>query len=152
MTEGRIRAVCAADLAAALALVSSHFGPTGARSLTYCYREAPRLTFCFEEAGEIVGVCFGYPSHLTGDATAILEGLAVRVAWKGRGVGTRMLAHFEEAAGEAGYARVQLGAIEDAATHFYLRRGYRIAAVGDRCEGAKHTVLFRAVSPRARTR
>jgi GNAT superfamily N-acetyltransferase len=115
----------------------------------YCYHAAPRLTFCCEAASEIVGVCFGYPSS-TGDATAILEGLAVRTTRKGRGVGTRMLAHFEEAAGQAGYTCVQLGAIEGAATRFYLRRGYRIAAAGERSQAAKHIVLFRTVPPQTR--
>jgi len=146
MNEGRLRAVTAADLTAALALASGCFGPTGARSLMYCYHAAPRLTFCCEAASEIVGVCFGYPSS-TGDATVILEGLAVRAARRGRGLGTRMLAHFEEAAGEEGYADVQLGATEDAATRFYLRRGYRIADAGERCQAAKHIVLFRTVPP-----
>lgn len=148
MNEGRVRAVTAADLTATLALASTCFGPTGARSLMYCYHVAPRLTFCCESAREIVGVCFGYPSSI-GDATAILEGLAVKTTRKGRGVGTHMLAHFEEAAGEEGYACVQLGAIEGAATRFYLRRGYRIADAGERCKVAKHIVLSRTVPPQA---
>ena len=145
MTEGRIRAVRAADLTKALVLAGSCFGLAGERSLTSCYQVAPGFTFCYEAASEIVCVCFGYPS-LTDDATAILEGLAVLAAWTGRGVGTRMLAHFEHAACEAGYAGVQLGAIEGAASRFYLRRGYQIATPSGRGQAAKHIVLFKAVA------
>lgn len=145
MTDGRVRAVQGADLMTALTVASNCFGPAGARSLVYCYQAAPQLTFCCEAASEIVGVCFGY-SSLTGDATVILEGLAVTAAWRGRGVGVRMLAYFEDTARETGYACVQLGTVEGAVSQFYLRRGYQIAIANEQCQAAKHIILFKAIT------
>jgi N-acetylglutamate synthase-like GNAT family acetyltransferase len=117
-----IRIACATDLDAAGALADGCFGPIGGRSLRYCHGAAPQLTFCCEAAGGIVGVCFGYPSS-TEEATAILDCLAV--AHTGRGIGTRLLTHFEKAAREADHASVQLGAEEGEPSRFYLRRGYQ---------------------------
>lgn len=140
-----IRTVCAADLDAAIALADGYFGPIGGRSLRYCHEEAPQLTFCCDAAGEIVGVCCGYPSS-TVEATAILDCLAVTAAEKGRGIGTRLLIHFEEAAREADNSSVQLGAEEGEPSHFYLRRGYRTVAA-DPAQAPGHVILSKTLMP-----
>jgi N-acetylglutamate synthase-like GNAT family acetyltransferase len=119
-----IRTVGIPDLDAAIALADSYFGPIGGRSLRHCHRAAPQLTFCCETAGEIVGVCCGYPSSAE-EATAILDCLAVAPIYKGRGIGTRLLIHFEKAAREADIAFVQLGVEEGEPSRFYIRRGYQ---------------------------
>lgn len=139
MAEVSIRHVRAADLTAALALASRYFGPVGARSLAYCYQTDARLALCSEAESRIISVCFGYPS-LTDNVSAILEGLAVTIEWTGQGIATDILAQFENTACRAGYAHIQLGAIDDMAYQFYVKRGYQTADSGC-CHAREHVIL-----------
>ena len=140
-----IRIACAADLDAAVALADGCFGPIGGRSLRYCHGAAPQLTFCCEASGEIVGVCFGYRSS-TEETTAILDCLAVAAAHRGRGIGARLLTHFEKAAREADHAYVQLGAEENEPSRFYLRRGYQTLTAAP-AQAPGHVILSKTLLP-----
>jgi GNAT superfamily N-acetyltransferase len=142
---GRIRGTDAADLAAVVALTESYFGRVGGRSLRYCRENDPQLIFCLDAAEGIVGVCFGHRGR-AGDGAVILDCLAVKPSHTGRGIGTRLLAHFEEAAREADHVSVELGAEEGAPASFYRHRGYRTLAVAPACaEG--HVILSKSVLP-----
>ena len=140
-----IRIARPADLDAAVDLAEGYFGPIGVRSLRYCHGAAPRLTFCCEAAGEIVGICFGHPSSAE-EATVILDCLAVRPAHTGRGIGTRLLVHFEKAAREADHASVQLGAEEGDPSRFYLRRGYQTLTAAS-AQAPEHVILSKTLLP-----
>ena len=56
--------------------------------------------------------------------TGVLRYMAVDPAWRGRGVGSALLAALEAAARQAGLSRLRLAARE-AAVPFYRRHGYR---------------------------
>jgi GNAT superfamily N-acetyltransferase len=88
---------------------------------------APELAICCEIGHTPIAACFGYP--LPGyEQTAVLDGLAVVPEWRGRGIGSRTLEHFERICRHRRYTSIILGASEDLSVRFYLPRGYRAGA------------------------
>jgi GNAT superfamily N-acetyltransferase len=87
-----------------------------------CYRWREDTVLVAHEGGRCVGVCYATPSdgHEIG-----LAGIAVDDAVSGRGIGSQLLAAFEENVAAAGFRQVILGSAAGYAEHFYEKNGYR---------------------------
>ncbi len=81
--------------------------------------QSPELMIVALSEGRVIGALFG---STQGDHVLIGE-VAVASAWRGRGIGSRMLAELEANARRLGQHRLLLGSLEDA-TGFYLGRGF----------------------------
>lgn len=75
---------------------------------------------------ELAGIAFGWLRNLEfpGDDSFVLDGIAVRQEFQGRGIGRRMLNRFEASAKEYGAETVSVGSAEGGAEKFYIACGY----------------------------
>jgi GNAT superfamily N-acetyltransferase len=85
----------------------------------------PAGTFAVALDGERVVGCIALRRHTEADAE--IKRMWVAPTARGGGLGTALLAHAEERAGELGYRRVVLDTNDalTAAMHFYARHGYK---------------------------
>jgi predicted N-acetyltransferase YhbS len=116
-----IRSATPADETAALALVGDLL-PGMEEAFLRCAARAPELALVAVDGGDVVGVCFAEVPH-EGEGV-VLDGLAVDGTRSREGLGTRLLAAFEERVAAAGFARVSLGSAEGYVEEFYLQNGY----------------------------
>jgi GNAT superfamily N-acetyltransferase len=116
-----IRSPAPADEAGALALVGSLL-PGMEEAFGACVARAPELALVAVQGTEVVGVCFAAVPH-EGEGV-VLDGLAVDGARVREGLGSRLLAAFEERVAAAGFTRVSLGSAEGYVEDFYLQNGY----------------------------
>ena len=89
----------------------------------YARLRPPACAWVADAGGAVVGlvVCEVHADHL------LVENLAVEEAWRGRGLGGRLLARAEQAAWAAGLPEVRLytNAAMTENIAYYPRRGYR---------------------------
>ena len=86
-----------------------------------CIRNGQVLVLCVEE--KIAGVL---RYSLFWQSIPFLDLIYLDEAWRGKGLGTRMMAHWEKAMGGMGYQYVMLSTQEDeTAKYFYEKLGYR---------------------------
>jgi GNAT superfamily N-acetyltransferase len=90
------------------------------------YDARPGLFRGAYDRGDLVGFALG--RHREGD-TAELVGIAVEDAYTRQGVGSRLLASFEDAADALGFERVSLGSAGGYVDEFYLANGYEPESV-----------------------
>jgi GNAT superfamily N-acetyltransferase len=117
----QIRSLTAWDRDAALALVGRYL-PGSEDTLNACVEAAPDLALVCAEGAEIVGVCFAALPH-EGEGV-VLDGIAIEAERAGDGLGSALLAAFEDAAALAGFSRISLGSAEGYVEHFYEKNGY----------------------------
>jgi predicted N-acetyltransferase YhbS len=116
-----IRSATPADEAAALALVGDLL-PGMEDAFRACAARAPELALVAVDGPDVVGVCFAEVPH-AGEGV-VLDGLAVDGTRTREGVGSLLLAAFEERVAAAGFSRVSLGSAEGYVEDFYLQNGY----------------------------
>ncbi len=125
----RIRPASAADLPAILAIEGEGFGEERFPPAVFraCLRRAGSVFLLAGDAGGAAGYVLGAIDRRYRPPLARLESLAVRRAWRRRGLGTRLLESFERAAASAGAAAVTLEVerTNSAARRLYRRAGYR---------------------------
>jgi GNAT superfamily N-acetyltransferase len=112
------------QLAAAAELALEFLGQSGADVLHADFAAFPELAIALTVDGAVAGVAFGHPDREDG---ATLEGITVDDAHTARGLGSLLLARFEQAAADAGYHDVNLGSAGGYVEHFYLKNGYQQA-------------------------
>lgn len=64
--------------------------------------------------------------HVEGDCAELEDDSCVHPSWRGRGIGTRLLEHFEEWAAEHGSARVRAGVVAADGRALLEARGYEL--------------------------
>jgi GNAT superfamily N-acetyltransferase len=110
------------QLARASELAEEFLGSqSGIDALAVSFARHPELTIALTLDGIVEGVAFG---HRAADGGAILEGITVDDAHTAHGLGSLLLARFEQAAGDAGCCDVSLGSGDGYVEHFYLKNGY----------------------------
>lgn len=97
-------------------------GQSGVDALAASFAGHPELAIALTIDGTVEGVAFGHPD---GEGGAMLEGITVDDAHTAHGLGSLLLARFEQAAADAGCRNVNLGSGGGYVEHFYLRNGYR---------------------------
>jgi GNAT superfamily N-acetyltransferase len=110
-----------AQFEAARELAVEFLGESDTHALAADYAAHQELAIALEVDGAVMGVAFGHPDGAGG---ATLEGITVDDACTARGLGSRLLARFEQAAADAGYRDVGLGSGGGYVEHFYLKNGY----------------------------
>jgi beta-phosphoglucomutase-like phosphatase (HAD superfamily)/GNAT superfamily N-acetyltransferase len=124
--RGGMTAVCsrmtARQLPAAAELAAEFLGDLGAAALASHFAAHPALTVTLTVKGAVAGVAFGRPD---GHGGATLEGITVDDAHTSHGLGSLLLARFEQAAANAGFRTVSVGSADGYVEHFYLKNGYR---------------------------
>ncbi|MFC5649071.1 GNAT family N-acetyltransferase [Paenibacillus solisilvae] len=106
----------------------------------------PDLYLAAFAGNELAGICYGQPS-LKDDAAVTLQGIAVNLDETKKlartGIGSMLIAKFQEAAACRGYSKIDLGAADDRKVeHFYLKNGfvpYELVAKGRHHEEYKRT-------------
>jgi predicted N-acetyltransferase YhbS len=116
-----IRSATPADEAGALALVGTLL-PGMQDAFRACVARAPELALVAVDGADVVGVCFAEVPHV-GEGV-VLDGLAVDGTRTREGVGSLLLAAFEERVAAVGFGRVSLGSAEGYVEDFYLQNGY----------------------------
>lgn len=81
------------------------------------------------DGDELIGICYGHPSHKM-ESAINLQGIAVSLdeskGYARKGNGSKLIAAFEEAVKSRGCSLVDLGAADDLKVeHFYLKNGYQ---------------------------
>jgi GNAT superfamily N-acetyltransferase len=112
------------QLEAAAELAAEFLGQSGASALLADFAAFPAPAIALTLGGTVVGVAFGHPD---GEDGVTLEGIAVDDEHTAHGLGSLLLARFEQAAADAGYRNVNSGSGGGYVEHFYLRNGYRQA-------------------------
>jgi GNAT superfamily N-acetyltransferase len=112
------------QLPAAVELAAEFLGQSGADALLADFAAYPGLAIALTIDGTLAGVAFGHPD---GEDGATLEGITVDDAHTAHGLGSLLLARFEQAAADAGYRDVNLGSGGGYVEHFYLKNGYQQA-------------------------
>jgi GNAT superfamily N-acetyltransferase len=107
-----------------LAAAAELLGQSGADALQADFAAFPELAIALTVDGAVAGVAFGHPDR--GDG-ATLEGITVDDAHASCGLGSLLLARFEQAAADGGYQDVNLGSAGGYVEHFYLKNGYQQA-------------------------
>jgi GNAT superfamily N-acetyltransferase len=97
-------------------------GAQGPETLAAHHAAYPGLAIGLSVDGTLVGLAFGYPDSHGG---VTLEAIAVDHAYSGRGLGSALLARFEQAVAEGGYGNVNLGSAPGYVEHFYLKTATR---------------------------
>lgn len=110
------------QLAAAGELAAEFLGRSAADALIADFAAHPGLAIALAIDGTLEGVAFGHPDGAGG---ATLEGITVDDAHTAQGLGSLLLARFEQAAAAAGYSYTTLGSGSGYVEHFYLKNGYR---------------------------
>lgn len=96
---------------------------SGREKLTQWRAEHPRLFRGAFLDGKLVGICYPKPTE---GAEIVLEGIAVSFDLWRKGIGSRLLADFENEAFSGGFTGISLGSTPDAPTEgFYIKNGYR---------------------------
>lgn len=85
------------------------------------FRTDPELCIGAFEDGTLVGHCLGRPRS---DRTVELAGIAVKQSRQGRGIGSALLAAFEDRAADLGFERIEVGSAGGYVDDFYHDRGY----------------------------
>lgn len=85
------------------------------------HREHPELFVGAYEGGNLVGYCLGI--QRTEEAIE-LNGIAVEEAHQRQGIGTELLATFEDQVASLGFQRINLGSAGGYVDEFYLQNGY----------------------------
>ncbi len=111
-----------AQLESARDLAAEFLGESAAHALMAGLGAHPELAFVLSVDGTVAGVAFGHPDAEGG---VTLEGIAIAGPHAGRGLGSTLLARFEQAAAAAGYSNVNLGSGPGYVERFYLKNGYR---------------------------
>ncbi len=124
VTGGSCSRLTPGQLPAAVDLAAEFLGQSGTDALLADFAACPGLAIALTIDGTLAGVAFGHPD---GEDGATLEGIAVDDAYTAHGLGSLLLAWFEQAAADAGYRDVNLGSGGGYAEHFYLKNGYQQA-------------------------
>jgi GNAT superfamily N-acetyltransferase len=111
-----------AQLPAAGELAAEFLGQQGAEALKADFAAHPELAIALTVDGAVAGVAFGHPNGRDG---AALAGITVDDAHTAHGLGSLLLARFEQAAADAGHRSVSLGSGGGYVEHFYLKNGYQ---------------------------
>lgn len=138
LTEALIRTARQEDLPALTALlaelftIEQDFSPDTTRQrrgLALLLADERATVLVAEVAGQILGMVTlqSLISTAQGGWVGLLEDLVVASAWRGEGLGSRLLAAAQEAADNQGLSRVQLLVDEDnhSAKGFYRNQGLR---------------------------
>ena len=118
------RSLTPGQLEAAAELAAKFLGSSGADALRADFAAFPGLAIALTIDGTVAGVAFGHPAAEDG---ATPEGITVDDEHTSRGLGSLLLARFEQAAADAGYRDVNLGSAGGYVEHFYLKNGYQQA-------------------------
>lgn len=134
----RIRHACPEDLdrlvglLAALFAIEADFACDEARQwrgLALMLVNPAACVMVAEADGAVVGMCTGQATISTaeGGPALLVEDVVVEAAWRGQGLGRRLLAALADWAGEQGIARLQLLADRNnqPALDFYRRLGWQ---------------------------
>ena len=108
-------------LGAAREVAANFVGDHGPETLAAHHATYPGLAIGLSVDGTLVGLAFGHPNSHGG---VTLEAIAVDHAYSGHGLGSALLARFEQAAAEGGYDNVSLGPAPGYVEHFYRKNGY----------------------------
>lgn len=95
---------------------------TGTDGLDRCWSWRPDLVWAALLDARVVGVSFAAQGSAAG---IVLDGIAVDASSAGRGIGSRLLSAWEDAATAAGFAEVTVGSVGGYVEHFYEKNGYR---------------------------
>ena len=138
LTEALIRTARQEDLPALTALlaelfaIEQDFSPDTTRQrrgLALLLADERATVLVAEVAGQVIGMVTlqSLISTAQGGWVGLLEDLVVASAWRGEGLGSRLLAAAQEAADNQGLSRVQLLVDEDnhSAKGFYRNQGLR---------------------------
>ncbi len=112
----------AGQLAAAGELAEEFLGQSGVDALAADFAAYPELVIALTIDGAVAGVAFGHPD---GEHGATLDGITVDDAHTAHGLGSLLLARFEQAAADAGCRDVNLGSGGGYVEHFYVKNGYQ---------------------------
>lgn len=123
-----IRPIHAEDYAAAHAFQCEYLDRESYEEFNYRVEDYPDLYLGAFADGELVGVIYGQPWQRT-ESTALLQGIAVTLDETKQlartGIGSRLIAAFEESVRRRGLRRIDLGAADDwKVERFYLKNGY----------------------------
>ncbi|MGN0378612.1 MAG: GNAT family N-acetyltransferase [Butyrivibrio sp.] len=86
----------------------------------------PKAFIALTSAGKICGVVYGWSRKhkFPEDDSFMLDGIAIRTEYQGRGLGKLLLKHFEAAAVEYGADEVSVGSAGGYVEKFYMECGY----------------------------
>lgn len=104
------------------------------------YQKHPDLFLGAYDNGELVGHCLGRPRS---DRAVELEGIAVERSFQQRGIGTELLARFEDRVADLGFQRISLGSAGGYVDKFYIERGYSPVSVLVRYEDSAVSERYR---------
>jgi ribosomal protein S18 acetylase RimI-like enzyme len=117
-----VRSVPEADFDAVYDLLCDRVGDRDRDVVRDWYDDRPELFRAAHDPGDgIVGFALGREHS---DASAELAGIGVQASHTRRGIGSMLLAAFEDAAADAGYGCVTLGSAGGYVDDFYLENGY----------------------------
>ncbi|MFB6270026.1 MAG: GNAT family N-acetyltransferase [Halobacterium sp.] len=117
-----VRRVPEADFAAVYDLLCERVGDRDRETVRSWFDATPELfQGAYDDGDGLVGFALGRERSET---SAELAGIGVERAYTRRGIGSRLLAAFEDAAADAGYGRVSLGSAGGYVDEFYLANGY----------------------------
>lgn len=106
------------------------------------YGANPDLLVGAYRDGELVGICLGLP--MDGE-TVVLRGIAVEGPYRRQGIGTRLLAAFEDRAAALDFRRVSLGSAGGYVDEFYRQNGYSAESILVRLDPADLSEDYRTV-------
>lgn len=93
------------------------------------YQKYPSLYVGCYRAGELIGICYGYPfteKRPEAKGVMVLEGIAVKYAYWNLGYGSQLLHFFEnQVKAFPGYTKISVGSAANLETeNFYLKNGF----------------------------
>ncbi|QHT62760.1 GNAT family N-acetyltransferase [Paenibacillus lycopersici] len=123
-----IRPIRAEDYAAAHAFQCEYLDRESYEEFEARAKANPDLYLAAFAGGELIGIVYGHPSRREAGAAA-LQGIAVTLDETKRlartGIGSRLIASFEEAVRRRGLREISLGAADDLKVElFYVKNGY----------------------------
>ncbi len=123
----RIVPVSAANSGSFYALLCEYLPGSEPQTVREQARRYPEAALVLECAGRAAGVAFGWPGKGENPERKNfqLDGIAVSMPYQRRGLGSRLLRAFEQAAVRYGCNTISLGSAGGAAERFYLKNGYR---------------------------
>jgi GNAT superfamily N-acetyltransferase len=95
-----------------------YLGESGGELFGECIQANPELALDYEDGeGRMIGLCFGMPRNVAPDEVA-LQGIVIRRDVAAKGLGSKLLAQFEQVVASHGYTKICLGSADGHVEHF----------------------------------